>query len=58
LSYQSLWKIDIRKVYERLEDDIDDWQKLLNEIKGGRSTFDNDQTEIYFGAILVDYRLV
>lgn len=53
-----MWKIDIRKVYERLEDDIDDWQKLLNEIKGGRSTFDNDQTEIYFGAILVDYRLV
>jgi dynein heavy chain 1 len=41
-----------------LGDDIEKWQKLLSEIKQGRSTFDNSDTEKYFGAILIDYRLV
>lgn len=41
-----------------LEDDIDKWQQLLNEIKTGRNTFDNDDEEINFGAIIINYRLV
>lgn len=41
-----------------LGDDIEKWQRLLNEIKQGRSTFDNDETEIFFGGVLIDYRLI
>ena len=58
LSYSSLWKIEARKIYESLGDDINKWQDILNEIKSGRTTFDNSETEIFFGAILIDYRLV
>ena len=31
---------------------------MLNDIKIGRSTFDNNQTEKCFGPIIVDYRMV
>jgi dynein heavy chain 1 len=31
---------------------------MLTDIKTGRGTFDNSQTEQHFGAIVVDYRLV
>lgn len=30
----------------------------MNEIKAGRSTFDNSETEKTFGPIVIDYRLV
>ncbi|EAR94592.2 dynein heavy chain, cytoplasmic protein (macronuclear) [Tetrahymena thermophila SB210] len=58
LSYQSLWAIDQKKVYELLGDDINKWQQLLSEIKQGRSTFDNSDTDIFFGPVQIDYRLV
>ncbi len=58
LNYQALWEIDSKKLYSVLEDNIDKWHQLLNEIKQGRSTFDNSETERYFGSVLVDYRLV
>jgi dynein heavy chain 1 len=58
LSYESLYNIKLRQIVERLGSDINGWQGLLNEIKQGRSTFDNSDTEKYFGAILIDYRLV
>lgn len=32
-NYESLWTIDSKKIYERLGDDISQWQKLLNEIR-------------------------
>lgn len=58
LNYQALWEVDPRKIYDRLGDRIENWHQLLEEIKKGRTTFDNSETESYFGAILVDYRLV
>lgn len=58
LSYRSLWKIDIQKVYAELGEDIAKWQSLLNDIKQGRSTFDNSDTDRMYGPILIDYRLV
>ena len=58
-NYQALWEIDIKKVYDRLGDNIEMWQKLLEEIKEGRKTFDNSETEKSFGSsIIVDYRMV
>jgi dynein heavy chain 1 len=29
-NYESLWIIDSKKIYERLGDDINKWQALLN----------------------------
>ena len=55
LSYQSLWEIDIKNVFNQLGDDINKWSILLNEIKAGRSTFDNNETEIFFGSIQINY---
>ena len=58
-NYQALWEIDVKKVYDRLGDNIEMWQRLLEEIKDGRKTFDNSDTEKVFGsAIVVDYRMV
>lgn len=53
-----MWIIDPKKIYEKLGDDITLWQNLLNEIRENRKTFDNSQTERYFGPIIIDYRLV
>lgn len=58
LNYQALWEIEGKKVYDKLGDDIEKWHRLLNEIKQGRSIFDNSTTEKKFGAIIVDYRFV
>ncbi len=58
LSYQSLWKIDLKKVTSDLGDDIGEWKQLLEEIKAGRSTFDNSDSNSVFGSIVIDYRLV
>lgn len=57
-NYESLWIIDSKKIFDKLGDDISLWQKLLNEIRENRKTFDNSQTEKYFGPIIIDYRLV
>lgn len=58
LNYEALWVIDAKKIYDRLGDDINQWQKLLTEIRENRKTFDNSETEKYFGPIIIDYRLV
>jgi len=58
LNYEALWVIDPKKIYERLGEDINLWQKLLTEIRENKKTFDNSDTEKYFGPIIIDYRLV
>jgi dynein heavy chain 1 len=42
-------------VYDLLGDNIDKWNKLLNEIRQGRKTFDNSETKKNFGAIIIYY---
>jgi dynein heavy chain 1 len=32
-NYEALWIIDSKKIYEKLGDDINKWQTLLNEIR-------------------------
>eukprot|EP00830_Metopus_es_P014592 TRINITY_DN3930_c0_g2_i1.p1 TRINITY_DN3930_c0_g2~~TRINITY_DN3930_c0_g2_i1.p1 ORF type:complete len:1285 (-),score=333.29 TRINITY_DN3930_c0_g2_i1:418-4179(-) len=56
--YQALWDIDSGKIFDRLGEDIDKWQKLLTEIKNERTTLDNSMTEKHFGALVIDYRAV
>jgi len=58
LGYQALWDTQSSDIFKELGSDIEKWQQLLNEIKKGRATFDNSETEISFGAITVDYRAV
>ena len=50
--------IDSKKIFEKLGEDINKWQSLLNEIRDNRKTFDNSQTEKSFGPVVIDYRLV
>lgn len=42
-SYQSLWDIDSVTVYDMVGDSIERCHQLLNEIRGGRSTFDTSE---------------
>ncbi len=58
LSYQVLWDIQPRNIYDKLGDDMEKWQQLMNELKAGRKTFDNSESEKQFGAIIIDYSLV
>jgi dynein heavy chain 1 len=58
LSYQGLWELEFADVQQYLKDDVSSWQRILNDIKTGRSIFDNSETEIFFGAIRVNYRMV
>lgn len=57
-NYEALWIIDAKKIYEKLGDDINKWQALLNEIRENRKPFDNSQTEKSFGPLIIDYRRV
>ena len=58
LSYQVLWDIQPKNIYDRLGDDMEKWQQLMNELKAGRKTFDNNETEKIFGSIVIDYSAV
>ena len=58
LSYQVLWDIKPEKIYDRLGDDMDKWQQLMNELKQGRKTFDTGDSEKIFGAIIINYSSV
>lgn len=58
LGYQALWDTQAADVFNELGEQMELWTQLLEEIKRSRSTFDNSETEIHFGAIVVDYRSV
>lgn len=58
LSYQVLWDIQSKNIYDKLGDDINKWQQLMNEVKQGRKTFDTSESEKQFGAIFIDYSMV
>jgi len=54
-SYQTLWDIEASYVFNILQENIDKWHQLLNEIRHGRKTFDNSETEKSFGALTIYY---
>ena len=58
LSYQVLWEIKPQRIYDRLGEDMEKWQHLMNELKQGRKTFDTGDNEKTFGAIIIDYSSV
>lgn len=59
-NYQALWDIDQKKniVYERLGDEIDKWNQMLNEITLSRRTFETAEDFILFGGLEIRYGAV
>ncbi len=55
LQYQALWDMEASSLYIRLGDDLFKWQRLLEEIKKSRRTFDNSESEKRFGCIVIQY---
>ncbi|TPX53424.1 hypothetical protein SeMB42_g00788 [Synchytrium endobioticum] len=58
IQYQALWDLDEQMLYNRLGDDLRQWQQLVLEIKKARSTFDTSETSKNFGCISIDYEQV
>ena len=57
-SYQVLWQIEPQFIFTKLGDDMEKWQQIMEGLKQGRKTFDNDKNEKVFGALVVDYSSV
>ncbi len=58
LSYQVLWDIQPKTIYDKLGDDMEKWQQLMTELKEERKTFDNSESEKNFGVICIYYSAV
>eukprot|EP01105_Mastigella_eilhardi_P022506 TRINITY_DN553_c0_g1_i1.p1 TRINITY_DN553_c0_g1~~TRINITY_DN553_c0_g1_i1.p1 ORF type:complete len:4613 (+),score=1400.71 TRINITY_DN553_c0_g1_i1:1522-13839(+) len=58
LQYQALWDMDPAAVYAELGDDLARWQRLLQEIKDARTTFDTSETTKIFGPVLINFEQV
>ncbi|KAH8825148.1 dynein heavy chain, N-terminal region 1-domain-containing protein [Flagelloscypha sp. PMI_526] len=59
LQFQSLWDLEAEYVFNRLGEDLAQWQQLLTEIKKARSTFDTSDTSKSFGGVcVIDYEQV
>lgn len=55
LQYQALWDMEATTVFNRLGNDLNMWQRLLEEIRRSRRTFDNSESEKRFGPIVIVY---
>jgi dynein heavy chain 1 len=53
--YQALWDLQSAQIYDMLEDDVEKWTQLLNEIRQGRKTFDTSDDKKHFGAMIINY---
>ena len=54
-SYQVLWDIQPKTIYDKLGEEINKWQALLEELKKGQTTFNILETEKIIGSIVIDY---
>ena len=50
-----MWDLQSVQIYDLLGEDVDKWTQLLNEIRGGRKTFDTSEDKKTFGAIIINY---
>ena len=58
LEFQALWDLEADYVYNRLGDNLVDWQQLLHEIRKTRSTFDTSESYHDLGVAVVNYEQV
>lgn len=55
LQFQALWDLEAETVYQRLGESLEDWDRLLTDIRQARSTFDTTDTRKDFGVAVIDY---
>jgi dynein heavy chain 1 len=58
LQFQSLWDLEAEYVFNRLGDDLGNWQQLLTGIKKSRATFDTSESRKSFGVCVIEYEQV
>lgn len=52
--YQALWDLQSAQIYGMLEEDVEKWTHLLNDIRHGRKTFDTPEDTKSYGAISIN----
>ena len=57
-SYQVLWDIQPKTIYDKLGEETTKWQALMEELKNGQSTFNILETEKIIGSIVIDFASV
>ncbi|TRY63473.1 hypothetical protein TCAL_02090 [Tigriopus californicus] len=55
LRYQSLWDLQPDSLVQKFKENVDEWMRLLADIKRARSTFDTSDTRKDFGPVIIDY---
>lgn len=58
LHYQALWDVEPNSVFEKLNSDLELWQKVIVQIKKQRITFDTSKTSKSFDGIEIDFESV
>ena len=57
-SYQVLWDIQPKTIYDKLGEETTKWQALMEELKNGQNSFNILETEKIIGSIVIDYASV
>ena len=57
-SYQVLWDIQPKTIYDKLGDETVKWQALMEELKNGQNSFNILETEKIIGSIVIDFASV
>ena len=57
-SYQVLWDIQPKTIFDKLGEETDKWQALMDELKNGQNSFNILETEKIIGSLVIDYASV
>ena len=57
-SYQVLWDIQPKTIYDKLGEETTKWQALMEELKNGQNSFNILETEKIIGSIVIDFASV
>lgn len=58
LQYQALWDASFQVIADRIGNDINKWQQLLDEIKEARKTIETVEEEKLYGPIVINHKQV
>ena len=57
-SYQVLWEIQPKSIFDKLGEETNKWQALMDELKNGQNSFNILETEKIIASIVIDYASV
>ena len=57
-SYQVLWDIQPKTIYDKLGDETEKWKALMDELKNGQNIFNILETEKIIASIVIDFASV